>query len=127
MPWLERRDRSATVLIVDDDPECRDTLADVLQAEGFTIWRAENGQEALERLRSGPLPCVILLELMMPVMDGWEFRKHQKQDVALASIPVVVVSGIGDTERNATSVDAADYLEKPFTLSKLIETVARYC
>ena len=67
------------ILIVDDDPDIRDSLKEVLEDEGYEVNGVANGREALDYLRKSPRPCVILLDLMMPVMDGWQFRKEQKQ------------------------------------------------
>jgi CheY-like chemotaxis protein len=81
------------LLVVDDDPAIRETLADLLQDEGYVVMTAINGKEALTRLRAGSArPCVILLDLMMPVMSGAEFYAEMRSDPALADIPVVVIS-----------------------------------
>jgi len=85
----------ASVLLVEDDLPIRDSLGEALTEEGFDVSTAGNGAEALERLRSGRLPSVIVLDLMMPVMDGWDFRQEQLGDPALRDIPVVVVSAVG--------------------------------
>ena len=83
---------SATVLIVEDDLDTREMLGRFLELEGYTVETAENGKRALERLGSGVGACVILLDLMMPVVDGWQFRQEQISDATLAAIPVIVVS-----------------------------------
>jgi CheY-like chemotaxis protein len=83
------------VLIVEDDPAIRSSLTEALEEEGFDVAAAANGLQALERLRSEPLPSTILLDLMMPVMDGWDFRHAQLQDPVLSQIPVVVVTAAG--------------------------------
>ena len=77
------------ILVVDDDPDIRDSLREVLEDEGYGTSCVANGREALDFLRSGKRPCVILLDLMMPVMDGWQFLEEQKRDPALAAIPVL--------------------------------------
>ena len=116
-----------SVLIVEDHPELRRTLTDLLQEAGYAVTSAADGQEALAGLRNAPPPDLILLDLMMPVMDGWEFRRRQRQDGALAAIPVVVISG-GETPSHSPGfVDAASYLLKPIDFDVLLATVARHC
>ncbi len=115
------------VLIVDDHADLRETLAEILEEEGYTTAQAANGQEAFDYLQANPLPSLILLDLMMPIMDGWEFRKHQCREPALAEIPVVVVSGADEQEQRAGFREAVAYLTKPVDLSALIDTVSRYC
>ena len=83
----------AAVLVVDDDQSQRDMVAELLRAEGFAPMTAPNGADALTRLRSGLAAKVILLDLRMPVMDGWAFLRAQRNDPALAHIPVVVTTG----------------------------------
>src|SRR5579863_8670231 len=85
------------VLIVEDDDGAREALSDCLEMEGFSVVSARNGKEALDYLHSSPAPKIILLDLYMPVMTGWEFRAAQKQDSAIANIPVVVVTAFGST------------------------------
>src|SRR5690242_14878079 len=100
------------ILIVEDNPDSRETLAMVIEGMGYTVSTASNGREALDYLRTHSLPCLILLDLMMPVMDGWEFRNQQRQDPALADIPILVVSAVNDPDQ-IRAVDAVDYLKKP--------------
>ena len=90
------------VLIVEDDADLREMMAQILILEGFNPATVSNGREALEYLRHGDAPQLILLDLMMPVMNGWEFCSQRQQDPALASIPVVLFSGAGDVgQRNS--------------------------
>lgn len=84
------------VLIVEDHADSRELLAEFLEALGYEVDVAGHGLEALERLRGAPLPAVMVLDLMMPVMSGWELMRHVREDPALRSLPVVVVSGAGD-------------------------------
>src|SRR2546423_10696788 len=87
---------SKVLLVVDDDPGIRESLAELLHDEGYVVLTAINGQDALARLRtSGDRPCVILLDLMMPVMSGSEFYTEMRNDPALADIPVVIISADG--------------------------------
>ena len=83
------------VLVVDDDPAICSALSEALQGEGFEVASATNGHAALEHLRAGPAPAAIVLDLMMPVMDGWDFRHLQLQDPGLRDIPVVIVTAAG--------------------------------
>ena len=113
------------VLIVDDDPDIRDSLREVLEDEGYEVDTVANGREALDHLKaSNPRPCVILLDLMMPVMDGWQFRKEQKQDPEIAGIPLVVITATGN---RPVLIDAAELVMKPLDLERLLQAVERYC
>jgi CheY-like chemotaxis protein len=114
------------VLVVDDDPDIRHLLSSVLTLEGYAVASASNGEEALGQLRSMPGARLILLDLRMPVMDGWEFRAEQSRDPALRSIPVVLLSGDGDLEQAAASFNATSVLKKPFDLEELLVVVQRY-
>src|SRR5205823_13422880 len=87
------------VLIVDDDPALRESLSEVLEDAEYSPLVAANGQEALAFLRQGYKPCVILLDLMMPIMDGWQFRAAQLADPDLGPIPVVVLSAVNDPDK----------------------------
>jgi signal transduction histidine kinase len=112
------------ILIVEDDADIREDLADFLRADGYDVVTTENGRAARDWLQHvGVLPDVILLDLMMPVMDGWQFRAEQLQDTTLARIPVVVLSGAGDVRREATALGAAGYVAKPFKLDSLLGVV----
>ena len=115
------------ILIVDDNPDVRASTAQILELEGYPTATAANGADALAYLRGNPLPRLILLDLRMPVMDGWEFRRQQRQDPALAAIPVAVLSGADATEQRGDPMDAVRYLVKPVPLAGLLELVARYC
>lgn len=106
------------ILVVDDDVDIRDTLIELLGFEGYTSRGAANGQEALEFL-SRCRPFVILLDLMMPIMDGFEFRKRQLQDPELKDIPVVVVSAGGQCERSAQQLGARGCVRKPLNVRQL--------
>jgi CheY-like chemotaxis protein len=114
-----------TVFVVEDDVDTRDMLGRFLELEGFQVEVAANGRQALERLTAGMHPCVILLDLMMPVMDGWQFRREQIRDRELAEIPVIVVSAAG--RDRIAEIDANAYLTKPVDLEQLLERVSHYC
>jgi CheY-like chemotaxis protein len=113
------------VLAIDDDPDFRDGLADVLDDLGYPVTSAASGREALDVLRTEPLPDVILLDLRMPDMDGRTFREAQRLDSALSGIPCVVVSGSGEVEEEARSLGAAAVLAKPFRIQTLIDSIER--
>ena len=106
-----------SILLVDDDEALRDVLTEALIDEGFTVSSSANGLEALTTLRAGLRPDVILLDLMMPIMDGWAFREEQSRDPALASIPVVVVTAVHSLHK---PIDARAILRKPFKLDELL-------
>jgi CheY-like chemotaxis protein len=115
----------ARILLVEDDPDVRTSLAEALLDLGYAVDEAGNGVEALERLRSPPRPDAILLDLMMPLMDGWTFRMLQRQDPRLASIPVVVLSASLPQAIPLAGLSAAGVLEKPFGLERLADALAR--
>jgi CheY-like chemotaxis protein len=113
------------VLIVEDDADLREMMAQLLSLEGFHTVAVANGREALDYLYNGKKPDVILLDLMMPVMDGWEFRRHQQADPSLAQVPVVILSAL-DASR-AADVRAAAFLKKPLDFDRLLQLVRSYC
>jgi two-component system chemotaxis response regulator CheY len=113
------------ILVVDDDPDILEALSEILEAEGFEIRRARNGKEALERLEPDP-PRLILLDLMMPVMDGWEFAQRMRQKPqAISSIPLIVLSADRNVGSKASDIGAVGHLAKPFELNDLLELVRR--
>jgi CheY-like chemotaxis protein len=112
------------VLIVEDDEDLRDMMAQLLTIEGFDAAAVSNGREALDYLRGAARPHVILLDLMMPVMDGWEFRRQQKANPELAPVPVIVLSAL-DPVRAA--VDATAFIKKPLDFDRLLELVRTHC
>jgi CheY-like chemotaxis protein len=116
------------VLIVDDDPDIRDTIAEVLTDNHFPSIGVENGAAALDQLRSdAEPPCVILLDMMMPVMDGRAFRIAQRDDPSLSNIPVVVLSAHASGERSVRELHVDAFLRKPVDLQTLLDTIGRYC
>lgn len=115
------------ILIVDDDQELLNLLKHLFTREGYEVTLALNGQEALERLHKAEnLPNSILLDLRMPIMDGWTFRKKQKADPKYAKIPVIVITSVKDFEKDLTSIDAAAFFKKPIQQDLLIATVKRH-
>jgi CheY-like chemotaxis protein len=115
----------ATVLVVDDDRDLTRLMSKFLKLEGFAAAEAGNGQEALSYLRGGGDANVILLDLRMPVMDGWAFRREQRGDPGLADIPIVILSGVGaDTTHE---MGAAASFSKPVSFPEVVCVVRRLC
>lgn len=115
----------ARILVVDDEVFMRLYLEEVLAEEGHEVLSAHDGADALRLLRGGGAPPdLILLDLMMPRMNGWEFRREQTADPALSSIPVIVVSGAGDVESEAERMGALAALTKPFLPDRLLAVIA---
>ncbi len=115
------------VMLIEDDDGIREVLRELLEEAGFRVMWAVNGMEALSLLRSGRVPRLILLDLMMPVMGGFEFRTVQRRDPALAPIPVVVISANEGADGEISDMQVDGYLSKPFELGRLLDTVNRYC
>lgn len=110
-----------SVLVVDDERDIREAVSEVLADEGYEVRDAEDGAQALTKIREHH-PDVILLDLMMPRMNGWEFRAAQKDDPELSGIPVIVVSALG----RVAGLDAADFIQKPFELEELLTVVRQH-
>src|SRR5262245_60004073 len=110
------------ILVVDDDPDILEALSEILEAEGYRMDRARHGQEALSRIDQRR-PDLILLDLMMPVMDGWEFSQalHRRGDCR--DVPVVVLSADRQAGAKANVVGARGFLSKPFELNELLRLV----
>jgi two-component system, chemotaxis family, chemotaxis protein CheY len=116
---------ASSVLVVDDDPNLVRLMSKFLKMEGFAPVPAANGEEALAYLRSGGDASVILLDLRMPVMDGWAFRREQRADAGLANIPIVVLSGV-EADR-VHELDAAASFNKPVSFPEVVVVVRRLC
>ena len=114
------------ILVVEDDRDTREMLERFLQLEGFDVRTAANGEAALKCLQSSDSPCLILLDLMMPVMNGWEFRRAQARHPDLAKIPVVVVTAAGPRS-DIPAIDADAWLSKPVDFDKLLATIGTFC
>jgi CheY-like chemotaxis protein len=113
------------VLVVDDDPDIRAVIGDLLEDEGYEVASAANGREALGLLYDGMRPSVILLDLVMPVMSGWDFLEYQLRDPRLSDIPVVVFSAAGtDAELVRFRMSGVAVMPKPFDNDELIALVA---
>jgi CheY-like chemotaxis protein len=118
--------RRHTILVVEDDPDIAESLSDVLESEGYLVVTAANGVEGLACLHDIGRPCLILLDLMMPVMSGGEFlavlRRHEK----FSSVPVVVVSA-WPKEAQQVREQSQGFVKKPVVLDSLLETAGRFC
>ena len=113
-----------SILIIEDCDEIRVDLAELLRDEGYEVITARHGAEALDLLGSGPVPSLILLDLMMPVMDGWQFRKQQLGRPNLAPIPVVLLTGSNNAQQHARDLNAVGCVQKPFDFDQLLCTVS---
>jgi len=117
-----------SVLIVDDESDIREGLAELLEFEGYNVITATDGEQALCQLQDGLRPAVILLDLMMPGMNGWDFRAQQLKDVDLRNIPVVVITAASVTEAALKAQLGDIYLvRKPLMQDQLISIVRRHC
>ena len=116
-----------TVLVVDDDEDIRLAMSDTLEAEGYRVVLAEDGLDALAKLRAGAArPNLILLDLMMPNMDGSGFCAAKQQDPALSAIPVVIVSADSRVTQKAVELGVAGSLAKPVRIADLVATIERF-
>jgi CheY-like chemotaxis protein len=116
------------VLVVEDDYEIRETLLELLEEAEISAVGAMNGRDALQKLRAASeKPCLILLDLMMPVMDGRAFRSEQLAEPELRDIPVVIFSAFRDLEDEAKALGAATYLPKPLKIEQIRDVVDRFC
>jgi CheY-like chemotaxis protein len=121
------RASAGTILLIEDDESVRDAIGTLLEEDGLGVVSAAHGREALELLqRMSELPRVILLDLMMPVMDGWTFRSHQLADTRLARIPVVILSATQGLPQHADELRINEFLRKPFDASALLGAIGRH-
>ena len=112
-----------SILVVDDDAETRELLRIALTADGYTVATVANGRDALDHLRSHAETCVVVLDLMLPVMGGAQFRRAQLHDRSLAWIPIVVMSGAVDADRQARDLGSVPLLRKPLHLDDVRRTL----
>jgi CheY-like chemotaxis protein len=113
-------------LVVDDDPDVRESLRELLLLADHRVSTAENGEQALHVLQTEEeLPSVIVLDLLMPVMNGWQFRRAQIKDARIASIPVVVLTGGNFADEAVDSIRASAWLAKPLDPGHILETLGR--
>jgi two-component system, chemotaxis family, chemotaxis protein CheY len=120
---------AAPVLVVEDDPDVREAIREIVEYEGYEVAEASNGKEALEYLRVRPGPCLVLLDLMMPVMNGFDFLDAVARDPKLASLHVVILSAAARDRIEATvrAHGAKGYLTKPVQLETLVDTIKKFC
>jgi CheY-like chemotaxis protein len=114
-----------TILVVEDDHDIAEAMIDVLVDQGYLVAHASNGREALDMLHEQLTPAVILLDLMMPEMDGTQFRAAQLKEPELASIPVVVISADRQVAQTARALGARDYAVKPLDPDRLVSLVSQ--
>jgi len=116
-----------SILIVEDDFDIREALAQILEEEGYGVRCAANGLEALAIAVEDPVPSLILLDLMMPVMNGWQFRAEQLKDARIASVPVLIISADPQLRSKAEALGVAGLLRKPIALDDLLSAVKVHC
>jgi CheY-like chemotaxis protein len=114
------------ILVVDDDIDILEGLSEFLKLSGFDVMTAHDGREALTRARS-TRPCVVVLDLMMPVMSGQEFRREQSADPMIANIPVIIVTAARPTQNELDKLGVSDCLLKPLDLERFLRLVRRHC
>jgi two-component system chemotaxis response regulator CheY len=115
-----------TILLVEDDPDIREVTAEILRESGYEVREAEDGEDALDQLHHmDEVPCLVLLDLSMPVMTGQELLQQLKKSDRFASLPVVVVSGAGWT--HADVPDANEFINKPPSVAALLKVVKEFC
>ena len=124
---LARSNHAHRVLVVEDNGNARESLVMLLEAEGFEAEGVENGRDALRVLRGGYDACLILLDLMMPIMDGWTFRVEQRRDPRLADIPVAVLTATVNPAQEAQRLGAVAAFQKPLDIRRLLDVVGQYC
>ena len=115
-----------TIMLVEDDDEARGLFAEILETEGFNVIGFSNGRDALEHLRKAALPCLMILDVQMPVMNGAELRSAMLQDRRLAKIPAVIVSAFAQPA-NTANLSLAKVLRKPVDVAALLNVVRQYC
>ena len=123
----EQHAAPATVLVVEDDAAVAEYMIFVLEDAGYNVALASNGLDALRYLEAHPQPSLILLDLMMPIINGWAFRAAQQRDPAFAAIPVVIMSAGTNDEIHARELGVAAYIAKPMPPDALVAVIARYC
>lgn len=115
------------ILLIEDDNDLRESLTELLSIRGYDTIAVTNGREALEWLQANSAPCLILLDLMLPVMSGWEFRRQQLADTKLSGIPTVILSGLHDAASESQRLQASAFLPKPIDFLSLYDVIDRYC
>lgn len=119
----DKKKEDPRILVVEDDDDAREAMVALLQMKGYRAVPAGNGKEALDYLHQAPVPDLIILDLWMPVMDGWEFRAEQIKDPRLKKVPVIVVTALSDRD----DLDANEVIIKPVDVDRLLTSVSQYC
>jgi CheY-like chemotaxis protein len=123
---MSARANARRVLVVEDDADIRDALVEILQDEGYDVAAAGDGRQALDLLANQtPLADIILLDLMMPVMNGFQFREEQLKKPELARLPVLIVTADANAMAKAEALQAAGFIKKPLEIQTLIDTIER--
>jgi len=120
-------DQHKPILVVEDNDDVRQALRVLLQLEGYTVFTANDGEEALATLRGGLDPCLVILDLAMPSMDGYDFRARQLQDERLARIPTIVCSGDGRVADKAHALGVVGFYKKPIEIDEFLQLVSAHC
>jgi two-component system chemotaxis response regulator CheY len=115
------------ILVADDDAAIRETLRAILEEEGYPVTVASHGREALEQLEAGPLPALCIIDLLMPVMDGFELCAEMAARPALARVPVLLVSANAYLDGSAQGLETVHVMQKPISFDRLLEHVERHC
>src|ERR1022692_1302723 len=116
------------VMLVEDDDETREALATILEEARYRVLRAANGAAAWSLLQDHGAACdIILLDLMMPVMNGWDFRRKQRESASFSSIPVPLMSAGGNIASSCVDLGTSDYIAKPVEVAELLNKIQRYC
>jgi CheY-like chemotaxis protein len=113
-----------SILVVEDDDDIRNAIVDLLEAEGYKTEAAVNGQDALEKLGHIKKPCLVLLDMMMPIMNGRQFLDEVMKDSKLATLPVLIVSAVADRANTEGSIG---FLKKPIDIGVVLNVVSQYC
>lgn len=113
-----------SILVVEDDDDIRNAIVDLLETEGYSTEAAINGKDALEKLNFIPKPCLVLLDMMMPIMNGRQFLDQVMRDSTLAPLPVLIVSAVADKTNTEGSVG---FLKKPIDIDVVLDVVSQYC
>jgi CheY-like chemotaxis protein len=118
--------KSNQILIIEDDAEIREALKEILLFEGYSVESVKNGQEGIDYLRHSSPPFLILLDLMMPVMNGYQFLTHYQEDETLFKAPVIVLSADNTNPKKISSLPIKEFLKKPIELDHLLESVKQF-
>ena len=114
------------ILVIEDDQFIRELMREILESEGYNVATALNGQDALDQLKkTQELPFLIMLDLMMPIKDGFTFRKEQQSDPRLRNIPVIVLSADRQMTTRQNELQATDYIKKPASIDDIVNAVRK--